>query len=119
MFQRSSFHFHKFIDQTSPYDFSQSTGFNNYNSTQKISNPIYNYNFVSNYSINIPNQSNSNTFREKNKISMNFNDDINNNNNNERILTPDYSKYDENKPFPLKEILSIDFEKILKYGNLS
>ena len=119
MFQRSSFHFHKFIDQTSPYDFSQSTGFNNYNSTQKISNPIYNYNFVSNYSINIPNQSNSNTFREKNKISMNFNDDINNNNNNERILIPDYSKYDEKKPFPLKEILSIDFEKILKYGNLS
>ena len=120
MFQRSSFHFHKFTDQSSPNDFSQSTGFKNYNSTQKISNPIYNSNLISNNSINIPHQSNNNTFRETNKISlsMNINNNINNININERELNPDFSNYNKNTPFPLRDILSIDFEKILIYGNL-
>ena len=120
MFQRS-FRFHKFEDEkSSPYDFSQSTGFQNFRTNQKLSNTYYNNNFNTNDSINIPSQNNYNSFRESYSISspINISNNINNNNN-ERLLIPDFSNYNQNMKFPLNNVLTLDFRTILKNGNLS
>ena len=120
MFQRS-FRFHKFEDEkSSPYDFSQSTGFQNFRTNQKLSNTYYNNNFNTNDSINIPSQNNYNSFRKSYSISspINISNNINNNNN-ERLLIPDFSNYNQNMKFPLNNVLTLDFRTILKNGNLS
>ena len=109
MFQRS-FRFHKFEDEkSSPYDFSQSTGFQNFRTNQKLSNTYYNNNFNTNDSINIPSQNNYNSFRESYSISspINISNNINNNNN-ERLLIPDFSNYNQNMKFPLNNVLTLD-----------
>ncbi len=105
---QSSFRFHKFKEN------------------EKTSSPL-NYNKNLSYSFSPYNNNNNDIFQNSNKLSRSiyFGDNQQNNifqnkykNKIERILHLDESNINLNSPFPEKEILRIEFEKILNYGDL-
>ena len=106
------FRFHKFEENektTTSLNFNEKTNFYNTNKSYNFKNPNYKT-YNSFHPLNTNKLSNS----------MNLNSQQNfNTQNKERTLYFDRNNIYPNSQFPLKEILNINFEDILNYGNLN